>query len=336
MKYGFSDICEITYYNDDLSYWGIIVFKDEEHMVVIDFNDFGEYNGYLIRGIKDIEGVYHSGKMLDFARKIVDFDDIPDIELYRKSDFIMEAIKNNRVLRIVKRCFPVGVFDDVKVLSFDGSFLTYRKYSRTGKLLSRECKVRINDIIRMQIDAKYQRLIERVRIEQNWSDKVSYSRTRISKITYFNDNHFDVGIVNDYSDDYISFVDFNIFGEYNGYILQSSETIEAVTHKGQYINFMESIIDMTKVPVMDLKNASDFINEAIKHDRVLGIMKYDEQSEGITDVKVLDFDGICVKYREYTRYAELNSRILKTKISNIFMLQIDSKYQKLIEKYREE
>ena len=41
MKYGFSDICEITYYNDDLSYWGIIVFKDEEHMVVIDFNDFG-------------------------------------------------------------------------------------------------------------------------------------------------------------------------------------------------------------------------------------------------------------------------------------------------------
>ena len=39
MKYGFSDICEITYYNDDLSYWGIIVFKDEEHMVVIDFND---------------------------------------------------------------------------------------------------------------------------------------------------------------------------------------------------------------------------------------------------------------------------------------------------------
>ena len=51
MKYGFSDICEITYYNDDLSYWGIIVFKDEEHMVVIDFNDFGEYNGYLIRGI---------------------------------------------------------------------------------------------------------------------------------------------------------------------------------------------------------------------------------------------------------------------------------------------
>ena len=93
---------------------------------------------------------------------------------------------------------------------------------------------------------------------------------------------------------------------------------------------------MTKVPIMDLKNASDFINEAIKHDRVLGIMKYDEQREGITDVKVLDFDGICVKYREYTRYAELTSRILKTKISNIFMLQIDSKYQKLIEKYREE
>lgn len=69
MKYGFSDICEITYYNDDLSYWGIIVFKDEEHMVVIDFNDFGEYNGYLIRGIKDIEGVYHSGKCLILKEK---------------------------------------------------------------------------------------------------------------------------------------------------------------------------------------------------------------------------------------------------------------------------
>ena len=67
---------------------------------------------------------------------------------------------------------------------------------------------------------------------------MSYSRTRISKITYFNDDKFDIGIVNDYSDDYISFVDFNIFGEYNGYILQSSETIEAVTHKGQYINFL--------------------------------------------------------------------------------------------------
>lgn len=93
---------------------------------------------------------------------------------------------------------------------------------------------------------------------------------------------------------------------------------------------------MTKVPTMDLKNAADFINEAIKHDRVLGIVKYYEQSAGISDVKVLDFDGICVKYREYTSYAELNSRILKTKISNIFLLQIDSKYQRLIEKYREE
>ena len=104
MKYGFSDICEITYYNDNLSYWGIIVFKDEEHMVVIDFNDFGEYNGYLIRGTKDIEGVYHSGKMLDFERKTVDFDDIPDIELHKKSDFIMEAIKNCKTL-FSCRCF---------------------------------------------------------------------------------------------------------------------------------------------------------------------------------------------------------------------------------------
>lgn len=165
MKYGYLDICEISYYNNDNQYWEIVVSKTENHVILIDFNDFGEYNGYLFRGVKDIDGIFHSGKMLEFIRKTIDFSSIPHLALCTKADFIEMAKNNNKVLGIAKKSFPSGEIENIKVLKNEDNILTYKVYSRCGKLYSKIYKVRINDIVLLQIDAKYQRLIERVREE---------------------------------------------------------------------------------------------------------------------------------------------------------------------------
>jgi len=165
MKYGYLDICEILYYNNDNQYWEIIVSKNETQIILIEFNDFGEYNGYLFRGVKDIDGIFHSGKMLEFIRKIIDYASIPYLTLRNKNDFIEMAMENNRVLGIARKSFPSGEIENIKVLKFDNNILTYRVYSQCGILYNKICNAKINDIVLLQIDAKHQRLIEKVRKE---------------------------------------------------------------------------------------------------------------------------------------------------------------------------
>lgn len=52
---------------------------------------------------------------------------------------------------------------------------------------------------------------------------------------------------------------------------------------------------------------------------------------------VVDVTKLILRMKKiYTRWAELYKRIHKTKISDIVMMQVDSKYTRLIEKIREE
>ena len=165
---------------------------------------------------------------------------------------------------------------------------------------------------------------------------MTYKSSDICKIIYYNEDQFDVGIILSNDSNHLMFIDFNLFGEYNGYVFQENERVEKLIHKGQYLSLMKSIINLDSIPYLPLHRKTDFIYEAINNNRVLGITKSTDYVEEITDIKVLEFDGIYVKYREYTRYASLNRRISKVKITNIVFIQIDSKYQRLIEKYREE
>lgn len=112
--------------------------------------------------------------------------------------------------------------------------------------------------------------------------------------------------------------------------------IEEICYDDRYVRFMKKIIDRDTISSLELLNKMDFINYAIKNNRVLAIVTKKQEVEDFNDVKIIDCDGTYLKYQIYTRWAELYKRIHKTKISDIVMMQVDSKYTRLIEKIREE
>lgn len=158
----------------------------------------------------------------------------------------------------------------------------------------------------------------------------------VCEIFYYNQDDFDVGIILKKEDNMIVYKDFNMFGEYNGLILQTHRVIEEICYDDRYVRFMKKIIDRDTISSLELLNKMDFINYAIKNNRVLAIVTKKQEVEDFNDVKIIDCDGTYLKYQIYTRWAELYKRIHKTKISDIVMMQVDSKYTRLIEKIREE
>ena len=112
--------------------------------------------------------------------------------------------------------------------------------------------------------------------------------------------------------------------------------IEEICYDDRYVRFMKKIIDRDTISSLELLNKMDFIHYAIKNNRVLAIVTKKQEVEDFNDVKIIDCDGTYLKYQIYTRWAELYKRIHKTKISDIVMMQVDSKYTRLIEKIREE
>ena len=112
--------------------------------------------------------------------------------------------------------------------------------------------------------------------------------------------------------------------------------IEEICYDDRYVRFMKKIIDRDTISSLELLNKMDFINYAIKNNRVLAIVTKKQEVEDFNDVKIIDCEGTYLKYQIYTRWAELYKRIHKTKISDIVMMQVDSKYTWLIEKIREE
>lgn len=112
--------------------------------------------------------------------------------------------------------------------------------------------------------------------------------------------------------------------------------IEEICYDDRYVRFMKKIIDRDTISSLERLNKMDFINYAIKNNRVLAIVTKKQEVEDFNDVKIIDCDGTYLKYQIYTRWAELYKRIHKTKISDIVMMQVDSKYTRLIEKIREE
>ena len=112
--------------------------------------------------------------------------------------------------------------------------------------------------------------------------------------------------------------------------------IEEICYDDRYVRFMKKIIDRDTISSLELLNKMDLINYAIKNNRVLAIVTKKQEVEDFNDVKIIDCDGTYLKYQIYTRWAELYKRIHKTKISDIVMMQVDSKYTRLIDKIREE
>jgi hypothetical protein len=161
---GLGDICNIYYYNREDFDTAIIKSKNECELIFISFNMFGEYNGYIYQNYKEIENIWYDDSYIPFYKKIIDKSTINSLNLSKKEDFINYALNNNRILAILKEDnAQYEDFDDVKVLDFDGKYLKYQKYERWAKLRKRIYKLKISKIVMLQVDSKYQRLLERVR-----------------------------------------------------------------------------------------------------------------------------------------------------------------------------
>ncbi len=160
----------------------------------------------------------------------------------------------------------------------------------------------------------------------------------ICEIFYYNMDYFDVGIVLSHNDNKISYIDFNIYGEYNGYVYQGHKAIEEICYDDRYVRFMKKVINKESIPKLNISSKEEFINYAIKNNKVLSIFY---AKKGTVDldylrIKVIDFKEDYLFYQRYNNYAKLYKPIRKTKLNQILTIMVDTKYGRLIEKTRNE
>lgn len=159
----------------------------------------------------------------------------------------------------------------------------------------------------------------------------------ICRIYYYNREDIDTTIIISRKDNELVYIDFNVFGEYNGHIFQNFLAIEDICYDDEYIPFYEKAIDKSTINYLNLLTKEDFVKYALENNKILAILtEYDLPDINFLDIKVLEFDGKYIKYQYYERWGQLRKRIYKVDISKIVMLQVDSKYQRLLERIREE
>lgn len=160
---------------------------------------------------------------------------------------------------------------------------------------------------------------------------------KIAAIHYYNEDSFNVGIIQFRENNKIIYIDFNIYGEYDGIVFQTQPSIESISYSNVYLKYMEKIIDKTDISDLVFNSEIEIIKYAMDNNRVLKLYKRtrDDVEEDFF-IKVLGFDGLYIQYRKYERYGKLYKSINKIRISNIVLMKIDSKSTKIIEKIREE
>ncbi len=158
---------------------------------------------------------------------------------------------------------------------------------------------------------------------------------KLCKIQYYNGDDT-IAIIISNNEKQITYIQFNIFGEYDGIILEETEEVENIIYDDECIKFMKKIIDKKSLPNFVFLKKEDFIVYAIHNNRVLGIKTNKQKDNDTNDIKIIGYDDIYVEYQIYERWAQLYKRVRRVKISDIIFMQIDSKYTKLIEKTREE
>ena len=149
-------VCGIHYYNVDDYDVGIVISDDEDEIIFISFNFYGEYNGIEIKYNDDVEYIEYRDKYLTFIRELIDLTSFDIIDIKSREELFEYAMKNDKILSIEIN----GYRDYIKLLSFDGSKIEYKKFSEKRQLNNRIYKKNIYDFDIIEIDSKYDRLLE--------------------------------------------------------------------------------------------------------------------------------------------------------------------------------
>lgn len=149
-------ICGIHYYNTDSYDVGIIIHENDDELIFISFNIYGEYDGIEIKYNDDVEYIEYRDKYLTFIRELIDLTSFDIIDIKSREELFEYAMKNDKILSVEIN----GYRDYIKLLSFDGTKIEYRAFSPKRQLNKRVYKKDIYDFDIIEIDSKYDRLLE--------------------------------------------------------------------------------------------------------------------------------------------------------------------------------
>lgn len=149
-------ICGIHYYNTDSYDVGIIIYENDDELMFISFNIYGEYDGIEIKYNDDVEYIEYRDKYLTFIRELIDLTSFDIIDIKSREELFEYAMKNDKILSVEIN----GYRDYIKLLSFDGIRIEYNEFSAKRQLTKRIHKKNIYDFDIIEIDSKYDRLLE--------------------------------------------------------------------------------------------------------------------------------------------------------------------------------
>ena len=164
-------------------------------------------------------------------------------------------------------------------------------------------------------------------------NKYKIRKNVICEIEFFNIKESDFSIILNYDDSNIVLVEYNYFGEYDGIMICPIRIIKNIEYNNSYLSFLKEIYEKKDYSYFNLKDNKDFIRHAFNNNKIIGISRHIDSSLKVNDIKVLRFDNNYIYYNEFDSYNHSLLKVeKKAKIDSLKLIQIDSKFQKILEK----
>jgi len=141
---------------------------------------------------------------------------------------------------------------------------------------------------------------------------------KLAEIRGYDPKYFEVGMVLSIDDKYLLSKQYSRYGEYDGYMLETTRGVSKIVYKSKYLDFMKKVI-LDYGEDYPITNKEDIIRFALDRKKLIGIAysKYVENNE-LLYVKVLNFEDNFLEFMEVNRYGEL----MKKRKINIFRIEV--------------
>ena len=155
-------LCEIEFFNIEQRDFSIIINYDDSNIILAGYTYFGEFDGIMICPIRIIRNIEYNNSYLLFLKNIYEKKDFSYFDLKDNKDFIRHAFNNNKIIGISRHIDSTIKINDIKVLRFDKNYIYYNEFdSYNYSLLKVEKKVKINSLKLIQIESKFQKILEK-------------------------------------------------------------------------------------------------------------------------------------------------------------------------------
>lgn len=321
MEESYIGIVEVHRKDIDTFEVGKIIFNNKKHLIVQEYSQYGEYDGYILNEKSQIKRIVTKSNYLNYIQAILSSNN-DTMKFTSKEDMISYAIDNDKLLYVVLSSWMF--FKILKPIQLKDNILYCYVLDNYGKILN-EKHISIDKILFIEIDSIMLRKLEYYLKHKNQPNN---KQLELVEIYIDKSNAFNVGEIIISNKDFLLAKSYDTCGIYNGYLYQNKNIITKISSRTNYLKFMKSIILINETNYNFIDKCS-IIDYAFKNKRFISIGYH--KCKYCYDVKINDFDGKTIKYQIITQTGKLDKE-KSLDIKKINYVLIDSIELNILEK----